>query len=157
LLAQIQLHKLELPECDGSLLQIAAQKPGLRGAVAGLFAQYGTFSGPVVAFLKAVALDGKEDSALRLKAFEALTRASGQPEAAEAAVSVLVASSQSPDAGAIAKRLREAFMRDVQQGRNSDYFEKLATSGSASQKEVAFAVLLELSSNSNAPKRAKAA
>ncbi len=150
LLDQFQLHKLELPELEPALIT-AAQKPELRPKAVEVIAHYTTLSKGGIAFLQSVASTEKEDTALRLRAFGALARASDQPEAAEAAVAVLV----SPSSGAIAPRLREAFLRDGPHARNIGYFDKLAASGVPAQREVAFAVLLETAGNSNAPRNAR--
>jgi putative heme-binding domain-containing protein len=154
LLEQCQLHKLEIPELEPALIS-AGQKPALRPKVVDALGRFNALTKDGVAFLKGVALADREDSALRLRAFGALARSSDQPDAAEAAVAVLVASGESGSSGSLAPRLREAFLRDGPRTRNVAYFTKLAASTVPAQREVAYAVLLEMADNANAPRNAR--
>ena len=138
-------------------MQIATDKPALRPAVVDLIAQSASLSPESVSFLENAALDSKADSASRTRAFDGLERASNQPGATEAALRVLVSLNQAGGADTLARTLRDGFIRDRRHARNLPYFEKLAATGDLAQSELAYAVLVEISSTKGGQRQAKAA
>jgi putative heme-binding domain-containing protein len=154
LLSEIQKYKIELPDLLPSLSRMAMVRPYLRPAVMGLVLQEASISKEMASFLEMVALDGKEDSALRTRAFEGLKRASDQPDAA---VRVLVALNKTGVEGTFSKQLRNDFLRESRHVKNLGYFEKLAATDDPTQRELAFSVLLYISADKNAPKPAQSA
>ena len=149
LLTAFQANKLDLPGLSGTLLTIASQKPAARPAVVELFGRQTSLTKETIGFLESVATDAKAETGLRTKAFDALVRDAGQNDAVEAVVRVLGTAAAGPDGGAFAKQLRDTFVRDRRHARNAGYFQKLAAADNAGQRELAYAVLIQIANTQN--------
>ncbi|MDB6109464.1 MAG: heme-binding protein [Pedosphaera sp.] len=155
LLADLQLQKLSVAGLSASLIKLADRNSKLRPAVLDLVALQTSVSPEAVRFLEQVTLDEKADTAVRVRAFDGLQRGADVGAATRSAMSVLTGLSERGDTSAFAKALRNAFVNDGRHAKNMAGFEQLATTAEPAEMELAFEVLLQLSSNTNSSRKVR--
>jgi putative heme-binding domain-containing protein len=150
LLADLQLHKIDLPGLGPMLIRAATARPTLRGAVIGVLTGHGPFSREVISFLYKIIVDAKEDPALRVAAFHGLEKAGDQLEVAQSAFDIVDLFGANP----VIKPLRSEYINDGRDSRNYDFFIGMTGAGTPSEQELAYAVLLKVVANANSPRLA---
>jgi len=144
----IQKHKIDMPESMAILLKMADQDPATRANVVTMLAGRKEIPAEGMALLEKISLSETEEAALRLKAFGALKWQDAQTRA-------LIAFSSGDKAKPELVRAREDFTRDGKRSGQVGYFAKLSESDKAAERELAFAVLIQVAANKQAKKDQK--
>jgi hypothetical protein len=153
LVIDLQKNKIEIPEAMAMLSKLADQDPEARAGIVTLLSARKELTADNATLLEKIALSDKDDAGLRIKAFNGLKNANGQP-AQDAATRVVIGFG----AGAVNAdliRAREDFVRDAKRGQQVAYFAKLADSAQAPQRELAYAVLVQVIANKQSKKEVK--
>jgi putative heme-binding domain-containing protein len=149
MLVELQRHKIELPEANAKFLQLAKTDSSLRDVAVDLFSSRPNPPAEAIGlFVDAAKNEG--DVNRRARALSALCRSAN-----DAAVGVLAHLGESAPAELL--RVRAEYVRDAGRFSQADQFAKLATSEDAATREMAYAVLLQIAQNKQAPKESSTA
>ncbi len=142
LLKELQRHRLDFPEATARVVKLAEQPEGRAFAVE-LWAGRKVLPTEAIPMLTNAASSTKDDAALRTKALRALIRSSGQEAALAGAFQGLAVGANTPELTA----LHAEFVRDAGHAKRVAFFRKAAQADDASQRRLAFNVLLNLSAS----------
>ncbi|MBI1373104.1 MAG: c-type cytochrome [Phycisphaera sp.] len=141
MIVELTRQRVSLAGMSDVLVAMAEAGPAQRSAAVSVLATLADVPPAALPLLKRVALDDKASAADRATAAKALSNVNGND-----ARDVLVATlgqlmSQDPPAGEAITAF-EAYISDKDRAKDAGYFAKVAQSGDAASREVAYAVLL---------------
>jgi putative heme-binding domain-containing protein len=148
LLVDLQRHKIDLPEATALTIKLTQDDLSFLETGIDLLATRPSLPADVVSMLLQASANTKLKPEVRAKALGALCR-SDQPEARAATVTALTV--LAADASPEVQRTRDEYVRDPRHCTNVPYFVGLSTAAEAPQRELGFAVLVQVA----APKQAK--
>jgi len=154
LVLDLQKHKIDMPEAMAILMKMADQDPATRESVVTMLSKRKELSPEGLGLLEKIALAENSDLALRTKTLGVLQKLNGTA-AQDAAVRVLVGFGAGDKPNAELVRAREGYKRDGARLQQVGYFAKLADSPHPAQREIAYAVLLQVVGNKQAKKDQK--
>jgi putative heme-binding domain-containing protein len=137
LVSEYVRHRLDFPEINAKLLQVAKSQPGLRPAVIKTFVKKSTLPTEAIPIFVEVANDAGANADIRKSAIQSLIK-SGSADARKGIISALTTAEKLP------KPLEDVWNEFVQDGRNSQdfvIFQGLLQNGTVKEKELACCVL----------------
>jgi putative heme-binding domain-containing protein len=161
LAVEVRRNKLDVIDVTPSILKLAKDDPTFKATAVDLLVGTPKIAADAMRWLEDLASSDKEKSVDRAKAVRGLQRAVGN-EGLSAAVRALASFGDLDKAAPELVKAWEDFARDTKhagdakKAGNAAYFAKLTDGDKAGQREIAFAVLLQISGQKGANATAKA-
>ena len=155
LATELQRNRVDLPELTPLILKLANEDAAFKPIAVEMFSARSAIPDEAIPLFTAVASSADQTPVLRAKALRALLKAGRNSAAAEGALAGAVAITEGKSQSDL-NTAWEDFVRDPRQAQSAARFEKLAATGSPSERTVAYGVLVTLSSGKLASKETKA-